>query len=101
TVLAAQSADGPSLDRSQAAMVHNLATSGSRLQVALAPAGAGKTAALRVLARAWEVSGGTVLGLAPTAVAAEELGKATGIRSDTIAKYLPQTTVAGASPGTG
>lgn len=92
-VLAAQSADGPSLDRSQTAMVRNLATSGCRMQVALAPAGAGKTAALRVLARAWEASGGTVLGLAPTAVAAEELGSATGIGADTLAKYLHQTTL--------
>ncbi|MFK5634277.1 MobF family relaxase [Ornithinimicrobium sp. LYQ103] len=101
TVLAAPSADGPSLDRSQAAMVRNLATSGCRVQVALAPAGAGKTAALRVLARTWEASGGSVLGLAPTAVAAGELGRATGIRADTLAKYLHQTTTAraGASPG--
>src|SRR5690606_7352897 len=73
-------------------MVHSLATSGCRVQVALAPAGAGKTAALRVLARAWEASGGTVLGLAPTAVAADELGKAIGIGADTLAKYLHQTT---------
>src|SRR5690606_2578082 len=100
-VLADQSADGPSLDRSQTAMIRNLTTSGCRVQVALAPAGAGKTAALRVLARAWEASGGTVLGLAPTAVAADELGRATGIHADTLAKYLHQTTVAGASPGTG
>ena len=97
TVLAAQSANGPSLDRSQVAMVRNLATSGCRLQVALAPAGAGKTAALRVLARAWETSGGTVLGLAPTAVAGEELGRATSIPADTLAKYVHQTTT-GAGP---
>src|SRR5690606_26736033 len=91
TVLGVQSADGPSLDRSQAAMVRSLATSGCRVQVALAPARAGKTAARRVLARTWEASGGTVLGLAPTAVAAEELGRATGIPADTLAKYLHQT----------
>ncbi len=101
TVLAAKSGDGPGLDWSQTAMVLNLATSGCRVQVALAPAGAGKTSALRVLARAWEASGGTVLGLAPTAVAADELGRATGIRADTLAKYLHQTTAAGASPETG
>jgi conjugative relaxase-like TrwC/TraI family protein len=101
SVLGVQSAEGPSLDRSQAAMVRSLATSGCRVQVALAPAGAGKTAALRVLARAWEASGGTVLGLAPTAVAADELGRATGVRADTLAKYLHQTTVGGAvGPGT-
>jgi AAA domain len=90
TVLANEAAAGLVLDRSQAAMVRSLATSGCRVQVALAPAGAGKTAALRVLARAWEASGGTVLGLAPTAVAAEELGAATGMRADTVAKYLHQ-----------
>ncbi len=101
TVLTAQSADAPSLDRSQTAMVRTLASSGCRLQVCLAPAGAGKTAALRVLARAWEASGGTVLGLAPTAVAAEELGRVTGIRADTLAKYLHQTTEGGVvGPGT-
>ena len=94
-VLAGQSADGPGLDRSQVAMVRTLATSGCRLQVALAPAGAGKTAALRVLARAWEASGGTVVGLAPTAVAGEELGRATGIPADTLAKYLHQIATGG------
>ncbi|WP_141401504.1 ATP-dependent DNA helicase [Ornithinimicrobium cerasi] len=100
TVLAAPIADGPSLDRSQTAMVRNLAMSGCRVQVALAPAGAGKTAALRVLARAWEASGGSVLGLAPTAVAAEELGRATGIPADTLAKHLHESinAWAGASP---
>ena len=39
------------------AMVRNLATSGCRVQVALAPAGAGKTAALRVLAGRYAVRG--------------------------------------------
>jgi conjugative relaxase-like TrwC/TraI family protein len=103
TVLAGQSGDDAGLDRSQAAMVRSLARSGCRLQVALAPAGAGKTAALRVLARAWEASGGTVLGLAPTAVAADELGRATGIRADTLAKYLHENTGAraGALPEAG
>ncbi|WP_229665808.1 ATP-dependent DNA helicase [Ornithinimicrobium pekingense] len=69
----------------------------------MAPAGAGKTAALGAFARAWEASGGTVLGLAPTAVAADELGRATGIRADTLAKYLHENTGAraGASPGAG
>ena len=97
SVLARQRGDGPGLDRSQVAMVHGLATSGCRVQVALAPAGAGKTAALRVLARAWEATGGTVLGLAPTAVAADELARATGIPADTLAKYLHETTAAAAS----
>lgn len=96
--LTGQASNGISLDRSQAGMVRNLATSGCRVQVALAPAGAGKTAALRVLARAWEASGGQVIGLAPTAVAAEELGRATGVAADTLAKYLHQTTTGTTAP---
>ena len=45
----------------------------ARLQLALAPAGTGKTTAMRVLARAWRTPAATVLGLAPSAVAAEQL----------------------------
>ena len=80
--------DGIELDRSQAAMVGNLATSGCRLQVALAPAGSGKTTALAVLAHTWEARVGNVVGLAPTAVAADELGRATGVQSETLARFL-------------
>ncbi len=87
-VIADAAKGGLVLDRSQAAMVRSLATSGCRVQVALAPAGSGKTTALAVLARAWEASGGAVVGLAPTAVAADELGRAAGVRSDTLAKFL-------------
>jgi conjugative relaxase-like TrwC/TraI family protein len=101
-VLVGQASNGLTLDRSQAAMVRNLATSGCRVQVALAPAGAGKTAALNVLARVWEASGGHVVGLAPTAVAADELAQSTGVPADTLAKYLHHTTAttAGGSPPT-
>ncbi len=90
--------DGITLDPSQAEMVRRLATSGSRLQVALAPAGSGKTTALAVLTRAWKDSGGTVIGLAPTAVAAEQLGKATGAWSDTLAKLVHELASAAADP---
>ena len=50
-----------------------MATSGARLQLALAPAGTGKTTAMGALAAAWANSGGNVIGLAPTASAAEVL----------------------------
>jgi ATP-dependent exoDNAse (exonuclease V) alpha subunit len=50
-----------------------MATSGRQLQLAIAPAGTGKTTAMRALATAWTSSGGNVLGLAPSAAAAEEL----------------------------
>ena len=52
-----------------------MATSGQRLALALAPAGTGKTTAMAALSHAWRSSGGTVIGLAPTAAAAIELGE--------------------------
>ena len=45
----------------------------ARVQLALAPAGTGKTAALRVLAAAWTASGGAVIGLAPSGSAGADL----------------------------
>jgi hypothetical protein len=61
---------GLPLNAGQAALVREMATSGARLQLAIAPAGAGKTTAMRALAGAWTEAGGTVLGLAPSAAAA-------------------------------
>jgi len=57
----------------QQSLVREMATSGRAVQLALAPAGTGKTTAMAVLTRAWQDSGGTVIGLAPSAVAAQEL----------------------------
>ncbi len=79
-------ANGVPLDSGQAAMVRAMATSGSRLQLGIAPAGAGKTTALHTLTRAWTDAGGTVIGLAPSAVAAAQLAEQTGAPADTLAK---------------
>ena len=81
-------ADGMGLDSGQAELVKALATSGSRIQVALAPAGSGKTTAMAALAKVWRRGGGHVIGLAPTAVAADELGQAIDMPAETIAKFL-------------
>jgi conjugative relaxase-like TrwC/TraI family protein len=81
-------AEGMQLDPGQSELVSALATSGSRLQVALAPAGSGKTTAMATLAKAWRGGGGQVIGLAPTAVAAEELGQAIDTTAETVAKFL-------------
>lgn len=69
-------ANGSPLNAGQVDLVTALGTSGSRVQLAIAPAGSGKTTAMQVLARAWTDSGGTVIGLAPSAVAADELRSA-------------------------
>ena len=58
------------------------------MQLAIAPAGSGKTTAMSALTTAWTASGGTVLGLAPSAVAASVLGKETGTHADTLAKLV-------------
>ncbi|WP_353952526.1 MobF family relaxase [Knoellia sp. S7-12] len=81
-----QAANGVTLNAGQAALVHGMATSGSRLQLAIAPAGTGKTTAMRALAAAWEEDGGTVIGLAPSAAAAAVLREQLGAGTDTLAK---------------
>jgi hypothetical protein len=79
-------ANGTVLDAGQASLVRQMCTSGARVQLAIAPAGAGKTTAMRALTLAWTEDGGQVLGLAPSAAAAAVLGEHTGIRADTLAK---------------
>jgi conjugative relaxase-like TrwC/TraI family protein len=79
-------ANGSVLDAGQASLVRQMCTSGARLQLGIAPAGAGKTTAMRALALAWSQDGGQVIGVAPSAAAADVLGEQTGIRTDTLAK---------------
>jgi conjugative relaxase-like TrwC/TraI family protein len=79
-------ANGTALDAGQASLVRQMCTSGARVQLAIAPAGAGKTTAMRALTMAWTQDGGQVLGLAPSAAAAAVLAEQTGIRADTLAK---------------
>jgi conjugative relaxase-like TrwC/TraI family protein len=79
-------ANGTALDMGQASLVRQMCISGARLQLAIAPAGAGKTTAMRALTLAWTDDGGQVIGLAPSAAAAAVLGEQTGICADTLAK---------------
>lgn len=81
-------ARGKNLNEGQAALVAQMALSGRRVALALAPAGAGKTTAMAALAHAWRSSGGHVLGLAPTAAAAIVLGEDLGAITDTLDKYV-------------
>lgn len=75
---------GARLNAGQRDMVRSFAQSTRRLQLALAPAGAGKTTAMRVLANAWRNSGGRVFAFAPSARAAQELGDTIGARPHTL-----------------
>ena len=84
-------ANGVRLGPDQAEMVRQLASSGAQVQLALAPAGSGKTVTLRTLAAAWAADGNTVIGLAPTAAAARVLRAELGdgvAATDTLAKLV-------------
>jgi len=80
--------NGTELNHGQAALVRGMATSGARIQLGVAAAGTGKTTAMSVLTRAWEDSGGNVVGLAPSAAAATALRDQTGATTDTLAKLI-------------
>ena len=87
------------LNEGQIALVRDMASSGRRLALALAPAGTGKTTAMAALSHAWRSSGGTIVGLAPTATAAIELGEDLSATTDTIAKYVWSATPGGTPTG--
>ncbi|WP_410591836.1 MobF family relaxase [Amycolatopsis sp. lyj-23] len=75
---------GQGLNAGQTEMVRQFARSGRRLQLALAPAGAGKTSAMKVLATAWRRTGHRVYAFGPSARAAQELGASIGAKPHTL-----------------
>ncbi|BDU00995.1 MobF family relaxase [Nocardia sputorum] len=76
------------LNPGQITVIDRFAQSGLRVHTANAPAGSGKTTAMRVLTDAWHRSGGYVLGFAPTAAAAAVLSDAIGTRVETVDRLL-------------
>jgi len=82
---------GLDLNDGQRALVTTMAASDARVQLAIAPAGTGKTTAMAALAAAWRNSGGTVVGLAPSATAAEVLSQDLAAPTDTLAKLVQLT----------
>jgi DNA primase catalytic core len=81
-------ANGITLNPGQVLLVREMATSGARVQLAIAPAGSGKTTAMNALSQAWIEAGGSVLGLAPSAAAAAALGDQLSGETDTLAKLI-------------
>jgi conjugative relaxase-like TrwC/TraI family protein len=81
---------GVRLDPDQAVAISRIARSGLTLDLLVGPAGSGKTTALRALYRAWTAAYGrdSVIGLAPSAAAAEVLGDSLGVRAENTAKFL-------------
>lgn len=81
------SEQGQHLDSGQLALAGEFATSSSRLVVGTGPAGTGKTTALQVAARAVEAEGGRMIGLAPSAAAADVMRDAIDVEANTIHSF--------------
>lgn len=81
--------DGRLLGDDQADALIRIAVSGRMLDVLVGPAGAGKTTAMNALRRAWEAEHGpgSVVGLVPSAVAAQVLADDLGIPTENTAKW--------------
>lgn len=81
---------GVRLDPDQFVAITRIARSGLTLDLLVGPAGSGKTTALRALHRTWTAAHGrdSVIGLAPSAAAAEVLGDSLGVRAENTAKFL-------------
>ncbi len=89
-IASSQDEQGRLLSAEQQRVVERIATSGRILDLLVGPAGAGKTLALGALRRAWESSHGpgNVIGLAPSAAAAEVLAGELGIPTENTAKWV-------------
>ena len=87
-MLEALRADG--LHDDQAMAVRSIASSGRVVDVLVGPAGSGKTRALASLRTAWEREHGpgSVIGLAPSAAAADVLAVSLGMPTENTAKWL-------------
>ena len=82
--------DGVVIDGEQAAALARVLTSGRRLDLLVGPAGTGKSTAMAALAGAWTAhhGPGSVIGMAPSAAAAQVLADALGIGCDNTAKWV-------------
>ena len=76
----------------QALAVEKISTSGRVLDVLVGPAGSGKSTTMAGLRAAWEEEHGpgSVIGLAPSAVAAQVLADELGIETENTAKWLTE-----------
>lgn len=81
---------GHRLSPEQSQAIAKVAVSGRQVDLLIGPAGAGKTTAMRSLHRAWaqQHGRGSVVGLAPSAAAAQVLADDLGIACENTAKWL-------------
>ncbi len=89
-VIAGSTPDGVRLDGERACAVAQLLTSGRHLDVLVGSAGTGKTTAMCAVAAGWIAAHGrgNVVGMAPSAAAAQVLAEDLGIPCDNTAKWI-------------
>lgn len=94
-----RSAKGHPLAQDQRRAAADVLTSASTISAIIGPAGTGKTTTLAGIRAAWEDQHGpeSVIGLAPSAAAAQVLGEELGVSTDNIAKWLYETVGDGAA----
>ncbi|WP_341358098.1 MobF family relaxase [Georgenia sp. M64] len=82
--------DGVVVGGEQAAAITQILTSGRRLDLLVGPAGTGKSTAMAALAGAWTTAHGpgSVIGMAPSAAAAQVLADDIGLGCDNTAKWV-------------
>lgn len=90
--------DGHALAADQRDAALRIATAPQSLTALIGPAGTGKTTCLSALRRCWEdqYGHGSIVGLAPSAVAASVLGKEIDVPTDNVSKWLWESTGPGA-----
>ncbi|MFD6177260.1 MULTISPECIES: MobF family relaxase [unclassified Isoptericola] len=82
--------DGVVVDAEQSTALAQVLISGRKLDLLVGPAGTGKSTAMAALLRAWTVQhgAGSVVGMAPSAAAAQVLAEDLGIACDNTAKWI-------------
>ncbi|WJY64109.1 Multifunctional conjugation protein TraI [Corynebacterium atrinae] len=75
---------GWSLNTGQAELSRHLLQCGSLVGVGVGPAGTGKTTSMRIVRDVWQAEGRRVVGLAPSAAAAQILGEEIGVDASTV-----------------
>lgn len=90
--------DGYAMAKDQAQAAHEVVTSTQLVNAIIGPAGTGKTTTMRGIKAAWDqkYGEGSVIGLAPSAVAAEVLGHEIKSPTENVAKWIHETTGPGA-----
>ena len=87
---AGQGREEPALTPEQRAAVAAVLSSGRMLDVLVGAAGVGKSTAMAAVRAAWEAThgAGSVVGLAPSAAAADVLADAVGVATENTAKWI-------------